>query len=120
VGRECQPGLVAGSNERQRSASGIRDAHAGWRGTGYAGLAGETQARRFTASTAVAGLTVKVADTLLMVSAWLVAVTTTVVDEDTVGAVNKPAALIAPAVADQVTPGIEVLPSVALNCCAAP
>jgi hypothetical protein len=74
----------------------------------------------FTASTAVAGFTVKVAETFLLVSAWLVAVTTTVVDEDTVGAVNKPAAVIAPAVADQVTPGFEVLLTVALNCCAAP
>ena len=70
----------------------------------------------FTVSRAVAGLTVTAAETLLLVSAWLVAVTVTEVGEDTVGAVNDPDELIVPAVVRHETPRFEVLLTVAMNC----
>ena len=57
----------------------------------------------FTVNTAATGFTVKAMVALLLESAWLVAVTLTGVAELTVGAVNKPDALIVPALADQVT-----------------
>jgi hypothetical protein len=49
-----------------------------------------------------------------------VAVTTTEVDRSTIGAANRPDALIVPFVADQVTAGFAALVTVAMNCCVAP
>ena len=50
-------------------------------------------------------------------SALLVAVTTALVCAVTVGAVKRPLASIAPAVADQFTPVVAVPLTVAVNCC---
>ena len=69
----------------------------------------------FTVSKAIAGLTVTVAETLLLISAWLVAVTVTEVG-NTVGAVNEPDELIVPAVVRHETARFEVLLTVAMNC----
>jgi hypothetical protein len=46
----------------------------------------------------------------------LLTVTVAVVDEVTVGAVNTPLLEIVPVLADQVTPVLEVLVTVAMNC----
>ena len=51
----------------------------------------------------------KAAEACLAGSAWLVAVTVTDVLEETAGAVNKPADVIDPALADQLTCELEVL-----------
>ena len=58
-----------------------------------------------------------VTDAVLVVSAWLVAVTVTGVDVGALGAVNNPEELTLPAVADQVTEWFESLPTIAVNCC---
>ena len=73
-----------------------------------------------TLSTGACGLTVNVEEARLLVSAWLVALTVTVTDEETSGAVNNPDELIDPVVADHVTPGFGVLLTTATNCCVAP
>src|ERR671931_36159 len=66
------------------------------------------------------GTTLTVAVALLVASTMLVAFTNTVVGARTAGAVNNPAALPVPAVADQVTPVFEVPDTVAVNCCDPP
>jgi len=73
-----------------------------------------------TLSTGVCGVTVNVEEARLLVSAWLVALTVTTIDEETTGAVNNPDELIDPVVADHVTPGFVVLLTTATNCCVAP
>lgn len=62
------------------------------------------------------GLTVTDADALCVVSAWLVAVTVTVVVDETDGAVYIPVLEMLPAVAAQVTAVFVVLLTVAVNC----
>ena len=64
----------------------------------------------------VGGVTETVAWDDLVVSATLRAVTVTVVDDVTVGAVNMPLLDIVPMLADQVTLVFEVLLTVAVNC----
>jgi hypothetical protein len=64
----------------------------------------------------LAGVTVTVAEAVLLVSAWLVAVTVTVVLADTVGAVNSPELETDPAVAVQVTEVLVKPVTVAANC----
>jgi len=73
-----------------------------------------------TLSTGACGLTVNIEEARLLVSAWLVALTVTMIDDETTGAVNNPDELIDPAVADHVTAGFGVLLTAATNCCVAP
>jgi len=65
-------------------------------------------------------LTVTVAVACLLVSATLVAITVTVMFALTLGAVNRPLLETVPALADQVTPWLFALLTVAANCCAPP
>jgi hypothetical protein len=67
-----------------------------------------------------AGVTVTVAEALWLGSAWLVAVTVTVVLALTVGAVKSPELETDPAAADQVTAVFVVPVTVAVNCWVAP
>jgi hypothetical protein len=67
--------------------------------------------------TLTAGVTVTTAIANFVGSATLVAVTETIVSVFTVGAVNNPALEIDPLVADQVTAGLSVLMTAAVNCC---
>lgn len=60
-----------------------------------------------------------VTDAVLVVSAWLVAVTVTGVAEEALGAVNNPEELTLPAVADHETEWFESLLTIAVNCCCA-
>lgn len=62
------------------------------------------------------GVTVTVAEAVLLVSAWLVAVTVTVVMTVTVGAVKSPELDIEPAVAVHVTAVLVEPVTVAVNC----
>ncbi len=67
-------------------------------------------------ATTAGASTVILAEAELDVSAWLVALTVTVVFEVTVGAVNSPEVEIDPALADQVTAVLVEPLTVAVNC----
>jgi len=73
-----------------------------------------------TVSAVVAGVTAMLALDVLVLSAVLVAVTVTLAVAVTVGAVNRPALEILPALADQVTAVLLVPCTVAPNCCLPP
>jgi len=66
------------------------------------------------------GVTVTDAWENCVLSATLVAVTVTLVVNDTLGAVNRPLWEIVPFEVDQVTARFELLLTVAENCCVAP
>src|SRR5713101_1250261 len=65
-------------------------------------------------------MTVTEAEAVLVVSAWLVAVTVTLVLALTVGAVKSPELEIEPAEEVQMTAALEFPVSVAVNCCVPP
>ena len=68
----------------------------------------------------VAGLTVTSAEACTAGAIFSVAVMLTLLIEDTEGAVNNPLAEIEPELADQLTAVLEVLLTVATNCCVPP
>ena len=66
------------------------------------------------------GLTVTTAKADIVASAWLVALTVTLVTAETDGAVNSPPVVIVPALADHVTAVFDELVTVEPNCCCPP